>query len=312
MKSSPPAGDDARLSPPAWPALERLEPVARGKVRHLYRIDRGTLLMVASDRLSAFDVVFPEPVPGKGRVLTRLSRFWFVNTRPLAANHLLDTPPETILGKDAPTWLLTRSLVVRSLRPLPLEAVVRARLAGSAWAEYRRTGRVGGQSLPPGLTLGEAFSEPLFTPSWKAPAGEHDRAVDEREYTELAGGPEAAARIRALSLRLFAHAARHAATRGIVLADTKFEFGLDERGEIVLIDEILTPDSSRYWDAALLVPGTTPPSYDKQPVRDYLESTGWDKRPPPPPLPAPLLDALAQRYREITLRLTSPPPPHGG
>ena len=263
--------------------------------------------MVASDRLSAFDVVFPEPVPGKGRVLTALSRFWFAATRSLVPNHLLEERPEAILGADAPRWLLARSLVVRSLSPLPLEAVVRARLAGSAWAEYRRTGRVGGHALPPGLRLGDALPTPLFTPSWKAPAGEHDRAVDEDEYTELAGGPERAAQVRELSLLLFAQATRHAAARGIVLADTKFEFGHDGAGRLVLIDELLTPDSSRYWDATLLTPGLTPPSYDKQPVRDYLESTGWNKTPPPPPLPAALVADLARRYEAITARLTAAP-----
>jgi phosphoribosylaminoimidazole-succinocarboxamide synthase len=301
--------DDARTSPPEWPVLARLAPVAQGKVRHLYRIDGERLLMVASDRLSAFDVVFAEPVPGKGRVLTSLSRFWFRTTRTLVPNHLLEERPEAVLGEDAPPWLLARSLVVRRLEPLPLEAVVRARLAGSAWAEYRRTGRVAGHALPEGLRLGDAFPEPLFTPSWKAPAGEHDRAVDEAEYTRLAGGADAAARIRSFSLLLFAHAARHAARRGIVLADTKFEFGRDGTGAIVLIDELLTPDSSRYWEASRLVPGTTPPSYDKQPVRDYLEATGWNKTPPPPPLPASLLADLARRYEEIARRLTAPEPP---
>jgi phosphoribosylaminoimidazole-succinocarboxamide synthase len=308
-----PAVDDARTEPPDDPALARLEPLARGKVRHLYRIDAERLLMVASDRLSAFDVVFPTPVPGKGRVLTTLSRFWFRKTAALVPNHLLEEEPASVLGENVPRWLLERSLVVRRLEPLPLEAVVRARLAGSAWAEYRRTGRAGGHPLPAGLRLGDALPTPLFTPSWKAPAGEHDRPVDEAEYTRLAGGPERAQRIRNLSLLLFEHAARHAAARGVVLADTKFEFGLDRAGEVVLIDEILTPDSSRYWEAARIVPGTEPPSYDKQPVRNYLESLGWNKKPPPPPLPPAILADLARRYEEITTRLTAPDSPraHG-
>lgn len=312
MTPAPAPGDDARLEPPDGPPLARLEPLARGKVRHLYRIDRERLLMVASDRLSAFDVVFPEPVPGKGRILTALSRFWFRTTRALVPNHLLETAPAEILGNDAPPWLLARSLVVRALAPLPIEAVVRARLAGSAWAEYRAQGGVNGRPLPAGLRLGDPLPEPLFTPSWKAPSGEHDRPVDDREFTELAGGEDVARRVRELSLRLFRAAERHAAERGIVLADTKFEFGRDGRGGIVLIDELLTPDSSRYWDAARLTPGQPPPSYDKQPVRDYLESTGWNKRPPPPPLPSALLADLARRYEEIADRLTGPPRPSGG
>lgn len=298
-----PGSEEARLEPPACPALARLEPIARGKIRHLYRIDHKRLLMVATDRLSAFDVVFPDPVRGKGRVLTDLSRFWFQRTRTVVPNHLLATPPEDILGANAPPWLLTHSLVVERLEPLPIEAIVRAYLAGSAWNEYRKSGRVSDVELPKGLRLGDPLPSPLFTPSWKAPAGAHDRPVDEREYIELAGGPAAAETIRHNALTIFALASRHAAARGIILADTKFEFGRRADGTLVLIDELLTPDSSRYWDAQRWSPGSSPPSYDKQPIRDYLEGLGWDKTPPPPPLPASLLEELARRYETIALRL---------
>ena len=281
-----------------------LELLARGKVRDLYAVDDEHLLIVASDRISAFDVVLPDPIPGKGAVLTGLSRFWFARTRHLVANHLSAIAVDEIVGDPAARSVLHgRALVVRRLRPLPIEAIVRGYLIGSGWKDYRASGAVCGIALPAGLELAAPLPEPLFTPSTKAGKGAHDRNIGFDEAVGLLGR-EVAERVRETSLRLYREAARYAAGRGIIIADTKFEFAVDGDGALVLIDEALTPDSSRFWPADAYRPGRSPPSFDKQFVRDYLEAEGWDKRPPAPRLPEPVIAATAGKYAEAQERLT--------
>ena len=280
--------------------------VQRGKVRDLYEIDESTLLIVTTDRISAFDVVLPTPIPGKGAVLTAISNFWFGRTRAIVANHLSDTPVGSVLTDPAlRAQLEPRSVVVRRLHPLPVEAVVRGYLIGSGWKDYQRTGAICGIPLPAGLRLADRLSEPIFTPSTKAPAGGHDRNIPFQEMSELIGG-ELAERVRALSLRIYREAARYAADRGLIIADTKFEFGLDEGGQLLLIDELLTPDSSRFWSARDWRPGTSPPSFDKQYVRDYLETLDWDKAAPGPELPPQVVERTASKYRQAQEILLGP------
>ena len=280
--------------------------IHQGKVRDSFAIDDEHMLIVASDRLSAFDVVMAEPIPGKGEILTRISNFWFERTRGIVPNHLSGiTVAEVIDDPDLRRLLEHRAVVVKRLKPVPVEAVVRGYLIGSGWKDYQQAGSVCGIQLPPGLRQADRLPKVIFTPSSKAPSGEHDINVDFAAVVDLVGA-ELAAQIRDLSIRVYEHAVEYAAPRGIIIADTKFEFGLDSDERLVLMDEVLTPDSSRFWPMESYAPGTSPPSYDKQFVRDYLETLDWDKRPPPPPIPAAVIEATAAKYREAYERLTGP------
>jgi phosphoribosylaminoimidazole-succinocarboxamide synthase len=272
----------------------------RGKVREMYVVDDERLLMVASDRVSAFDVVMDEPIPGKGAVLTALSAFWFRHTRDVVPNHLLSDDPAELPAEIRPEegrWLL-----VRRAERIDIECVVRGYLAGSAWAEYRRSETVAGEALSAGMVESERLEQPIFTPAIKAETG-HDENISRDRLASLIGS-ELAARLEALSLRLYDAGAAHALSRGLILADTKFEFGSVD-GELTLIDELMTPDSSRYWPADGYAPGGPQPSFDKQFLRDHLESSGWNKEPPPPPLPPGVISGTADRYQEALKRLRS-------
>lgn len=283
--------------------IHQLERVARGKVRDIYALGPDALLMVASDRISAFDVVMPTPIPDKGALLTQLSRYWFERTAHIVRNHLLARTIAEVLGEHPDLDRLgPRSLVVKRLRPLPFEAIVRGYLAGSGWKEYRRTGDISGIRLPAGLAQAEKLPTPIFTPSTKEASG-HDKNISRPHLAQLVGDA-LAAKVEAISLELYRFAAAHAEARGILVADTKFEFGLDESGEVVLMDELLTPDSSRFWPADGYRTGMSPPSLDKQVLRDWLEATGWDKQPPAPPLPADVVARTRSGYLEALDRLT--------
>jgi phosphoribosylaminoimidazole-succinocarboxamide synthase len=283
--------------------LSRLKLVHRGKVRDNYAIDDARLLIVATDRLSAFDVVLPDPIPDKGRVLTTISNFWFARTRAIVANHLTDEPLSKYLHDPAERAMLEgRAVIVRRLTPLPVEAVVRGYLIGSGWKDYQRHGAVCGVPLPAGLALAARLPAPIFTPATKAAAGHHDENISYDQMQTLIGVAHAA-RVRQFALSLYAHAASYALGRGIIIADTKFEFGLDTGDHVVLMDEALTPDSSRFWPVDSYREGTSPPSFDKQYVRDYLETLAWDKRPPGPRLPAEVIAKTAEKYREAERRL---------
>jgi phosphoribosylaminoimidazole-succinocarboxamide synthase len=283
--------------------LDGLELVNRGKVRDIYALDDAHMLIVTTDRLSAFDVVLPQPIPGKGEVLTRVSNFWFQRTGQLVPNHLAEIPLEqAVPDPEARTTLGDRAIVVRRLRPLPVEAIARGYLIGSGWKDYQRTGGVCGIPLPAGLRQADRLPEPIFTPSTKAAVGDHDENVSFEHIADLIGA-ELAGRIRELTLRIYAEAADYALTRGIIIADTKFEFGLDNDGTLHLIDEALTPDSSRFWPAGQYQPGRSPPSFDKQFVRDYLETLDWDKTPPGPTLPDDIITRTAEKYAEAERRL---------
>jgi len=284
--------------------LRGLEKIYEGKVRDLYRVDAQFVLMVATDRLSAFDVVLPDPIPDKGRVLNAISNFWFAKTRHLVPNHLSGRPVASVVRDPKELALLEdRAVIVKRLKPLPIEAVVRGYLIGSGWKDYLHTGGVCGIALPKGLKLAARLPEPLFTPATKAEAGHHDENIS-FAAVELALGADVAAKVRATSLALYELAADHARERGIIIADTKFEFGLDEAGEVTLMDEVLTPDSSRFWPADRYAPGSSPPSFDKQFVRDYLETLPWDKKAPGPRLPADIIARTSEKYREALARLT--------
>lgn len=286
--------------------LSSLTLLGRGKVRDLYDIDPETLLIVTTDRISAFDCVLPDPVPEKGRVLTRISSFWFDRLKSIIPNHLTQRPLASVLkDPEELAQLEGRALIVRKLRPLKVEAVVRGYLIGSGWKDYQRSGTVCGHTLPKGLKLAERLPEVLYTPSTKADLGAHDENID-FEATVTLLGPDLAEAVRDTSLRLYQDAAAHALSRGLIIADTKFEFGLDDQGGLVLIDEALTPDSSRFWPADGYTPGENPPSFDKQYVRDYLESLDWDKTPPAPSLPLEVLQKTAEKYLEAERRLTAP------
>jgi phosphoribosylaminoimidazole-succinocarboxamide synthase len=284
--------------------LPGLDLLHRGKVRDVYAVDRETLLIVATDRLSAFDVVLPDPIPRKGEILTQTARFWFERTRSLVPNHLLERSVDSVLppGVDRTTYQL-RSSVTRRLRPLPIEAVARGYLIGSGWKDYRANGSVCGIPLPAGLQLADKLPAPIFTPATKAAAGEHDENIPYAAVVDLIG-PRLAAQVRDLTLGIYSEAAAYALERGIIIADTKFEFGLDDAGALYLIDEALTPDSSRFWPAAEWQPGISPPSFDKQFVRDYLETLDWNKQAPGPRLPAGIIARTAEKYREAYRRLT--------
>ncbi|QKK01875.1 MAG: phosphoribosylaminoimidazolesuccinocarboxamide synthase [Pseudomonadota bacterium] len=280
-----------------------LDLLHQGKVRDIYAVDDERLLIVASDRLSAFDVVLPDAIPDKGKVLTRISRFWFAQFADHVANHLLDDDLAGVVGdRDLADQLEPRSMLVRRLRPLPIEAVVRGYLAGSGWKEYQATGAICGIALPAGLEQAATLPEPIFTPSTKAAAGSHDENID-FAATQSIVGPELAIRVRDISLSLYRRAAAYARDRGIIIADTKFEFGTDRQARLYLIDEVLTPDSSRFWPVDSWQLGISPPSYDKQFVRDYLETLDWDKTAPGPALPPEIVEQTRQRYLEAERRL---------
>ena len=288
--------------------IKSLPLLARGKVRDNYAVGDDRLLMVASDRLSAFDVVMGEPIPGKGELLTRMAMFWFGRLAHVVPNHLTGTDPESVVAPDERAQVRGRSMLVRRLSPLPIEAVVRGYLAGSGWKEYQQSQSVCGVALPPGLVNASKLPEPIFTPATKAEAGAHDENISFEQAAALIGR-ELAERVRAVSIRLYSEAAAFALTKGIVIADTKFEFGLDADGTLTLMDEVLTPDSSRYWPVESYREGGNPPSYDKQFVRDWLEAARvggqpWDKRAPAPALPADVVARTAAKYREALERLT--------
>lgn len=275
----------------------------RGKVRDVFDLGDGTLLIVATDRLSAFDVVLPDPIPGKGEMLCQISNFWFDKTAHLMRNHLTGIEVSGVLpaGVD-PALYARRAVVTRKLKPVPVEAIARGYLIGSGWKDYQRTGRISGIALPDGLRQAEQLPQPVFTPSTKAAVGDHDENID-FDTMVRAIGPDLAEQVRDATLRLYAFARDHAAQRGIILADTKFEFGTDADGRLYVMDEMLTPDSSRYWPADEYQAGTSPPSYDKQFVRDYLETLDWDKTAPGPRLPAEVIERTRAKYAEALQRL---------
>jgi phosphoribosylaminoimidazole-succinocarboxamide synthase len=288
-------------------SIASLPLLGRGKVRDNYAVGEDRMLMVASDRLSAFDVVMGEPIPGKGELLTRMALFWFDRLAGIVPNHLTGEDPESVVLPAERAQVRQRSMLVRRLVPLPVEAVVRGYLAGSGWSEYRAGGAVCGVPLPPGLQNASRLPAPIFTPATKAAMGAHDENIDYERMAELIGA-DRAAQVRSVALRLYEAAAEYALTRGIIIADTKFEFGLDDAGTLVLMDEVLTPDSSRFWPVEDYAPGGNPPSYDKQFVRDWLErvridGVAWDKRAPAPRLPLEVIDRTAERYREAMRRL---------
>jgi len=284
--------------------LSTLPLIQKGKVRDIYRIDDDHMLIVTTDRLSAFDVVLPTAIPGKGAVLTAISNFWFGRTGHIIPNHLTDRPLAEVIPDPAErARVASRAVVVRKLKPLPVEAIVRGYLIGSGWKDYQQSGAVCGIQLPAGLRQADKLPEPIYTPSTKADVGEHDENIDFDRTVALLG--EALAKqVRDVSLRLYREAAAYALERGIIIADTKFEFGLDGNGALVLIDEILTPDSSRFWPADSYQPGSSPPSFDKQYVRDYLETLDWNKRAPGPELPQEVVNKTAEKYQEALRRLT--------
>lgn len=284
--------------------LSSLPLIKSGKVRDIHDIDAGHMLIVATDRISAFDVVLPDPIPGKGVVLTAVSNFWFGKTTHIIPNHLARLTLEQVLPDAAEREMVAgRAVVVRKLRPLPIEAVVRGYLIGSGWKDYRETGAVCGIKLPDGLRQAEQLPAPIFTPATKAELGEHDENISFEITVELLGA-ELAHRVREVSLEIYRYAAAYARQRGIIIADTKFEFGTDQGGNLVLIDELLTPDSSRFWPADAYRTGISPPSFDKQYVRDYLETLDWDKKPPGPKLPEEVIKNTMAKYQEARQRLT--------
>ena len=284
--------------------LSHLEMIQRGKVRDIYAVDDAHLLIVTSDRLSAFDVILPQAIPAKGEVLTRVANFWFKRTENLLPNHLSDRSLVEIVPDQGQRLLLgDRAIVVKKLTPLPIEAIVRGYLIGSGWREYQRTGAVCDIPLPAKLQQAAQLPEAIFTPSTKAEIGAHDENISYQQTVELLG-QALAERVRDISLQIYSDAAAYAKTRGIIIADTKFEFGVDENNTLHLIDEVLTPDSSRFWPAAHYQTGTSPPSYDKQFVRDYLDTLDWDKTPPAPSLPDEIVFKTAEKYAEAERVLT--------
>lgn len=288
-------------------SIKSLKPLHQGKVRDIYDVDDKTMLLIATDRLSAFDVVLPTPIPEKGAILTQIANFWFEKLGHVVPNHLTGIDPDSLVSDPAEKAQLgRRALVVKKLKPLPIEAIVRGYLVGSGWKEYKTSGTVCGISLPAGLQEASKLPEPIFTPSSKAAVGDHDENISLQRAAELLG-KALAEQVAKVSIQLYQEAAAYALTRGIIIADTKFEFGLDEAGTLHLIDEALTPDSSRFWPADQYVVGKNPPSYDKQYVRDWLESTGWDKTPPGPELPAEVAAKTGEKYREAFEKLTGRP-----
>ena len=285
-------------------ALCGLTKLHTGKVRDIYALDADTMLIVTTDRLSAFDVVLPDPIPWKGHVLNEIANYWFARTTHIVPNHLTGRAVDEIVADPEERALLAgRSVIVRRLHALPIEAVVRGYLIGSGWKDYQHSGAVCGIALPPGLQLASKLPAPIFTPATKADVGAHDLYISVDEAAAR-GGADIAARVRATALALYGYAAQHAAARGLIIADTKFEFGLDADGTLHLIDEALTPDSSRFWPADTWQTGVSPPSFDKQFVRDYLESIHWDKQPPAPRLPQEIIQRTSEKYREALARIT--------
>ncbi len=284
-----------------FPDLKLLK---RGKVRDIYDLG-DSLLLVATDRISAFDVIMDDPIPGKGKILTRISCYWFSCMSSIAGNHLItvDTGQFPDECRKYESDLANRSMLVKKAKPLPVECIVRGYLSGSGWKSYLRSGTICGIKLPPGLLESDRLPEPVFTPTTKAEVGEHDENITFDQVVELVG-QETADRIRSLSLDIYTRAAKIAEDKGIIIADTKFEFGYDENGELILIDELLTPDSSRFWPKETYLPGGPQPSFDKQYLRDYLESLDWDKTPPPPPLPAEVIENTRRKYLEALQILT--------
>ena len=283
--------------------LRSLPLLHRGKVRDLYAVGDDKLLVIQTDRLSAFDVILPVPIPGKGEVLTQLSEFWFTKLSHLVPNHLTGIAPETVVAANERDQVAGRAMVVKRMKPLLVEAVVRGYLAGSGWADYRRTGGISGIALPAGLRQAEKLPQVIFTPSSKAPAGEHDVTISFSDVEKVVGVSHAS-QVRDVSLRLYEEASAFAEQRGVIIADTKFEFGVDRDGKLTLIDEALTPDSSRFWPMDEYRIGISPPSFDKQIVRDWLESQPWDKTPPAPVPPDEVLKRTASRYIEVQRLLT--------
>jgi len=283
--------------------IASLPRIGRGKVRDIYAVGEDKMLIVVSDRLSAFDVVLPDPIPDKGRVLNEMANFWFAKLGHIVPHQLTGIDPESVVkGDDEKAQVRGRSVVVKKLKALPIEAVVRGYLIGSGWKDYQKTGKVCGIELPKGLQQAQKLPEPIFTPATKAAEG-HDENISFEEVEKLVGRP-LAAKVREVSIRLYKEASEYAATKGIIIADTKFEFGTDAKGNLVLIDEVLTADSSRFWPADSYRVGMSPPSFDKQYVRDYLETLDWDKMPPAPRLPPEVIAKTSEKYREALERLT--------
>ena len=286
-------------------AIPALSKIGRGKVRDIYSIDDAHLLLVATDRLSAYDVILPDPIPGKGQVLTEVSNFWFAMMEDLIPNHLTQIELESIIDDDAVRQTLNnRAIVARRLKPLPIEAVVRGYLIGSGWRDYQASGEVCGIALPAGLAQAARLPETLFTPATKAEAGDHDENISFAEAAAMIG-EQLATQVRDISIQIYQRAAAYALERGIIIADTKFEFGLDDAGKLYIIDEILTPDSSRFWPLAEYKTGISPPSFDKQFVRDYLDTLDWDKTAPGPELPEDVIRGTSEKYQEALEILTS-------
>ena len=283
--------------------LQSLKKIYAGKVRDLYEIDARRMLMIATDRLSAFDVILAEPIPDKGKILTAISNFWFEQLKDVVPNHLTGDRAEDLVSAADLPQVEGRAVVAKRLQPVPVEAIVRGYLAGSGWKEYKHSGTVCGIQLPAGLQEASKLPQPIFTPSTKAAVGDHDENISFEQMVDKVGR-ELAEKVRDTAIRLYQTAAEFAAKRGIIIADTKFEFGLDQDGTLVLMDEALTPDSSRFWPADSYREGCNPPSFDKQFVRDWLESTGWNKNPPAPELPDEVAVRTAQKYREALERLT--------
>ena len=283
-------------------SIKSLPRLGKGKVRDIYAVGNDKMLIVASDRLSAFDVVLPDPIPDKGRVLNEMANFWFGKLGHVVPNQLTGIDPESVVAPEEKGQVRGRSVVVKKLKPLPIEAVVRGYIIGSGWKDYQKSGKVCGIELPKGLQQAQKLPEPIFTPATKAETG-HDENISFAEV-EKKIGKELAAKVRDVSIRLYKEASDYARTKGIIIADTKFEFGLDPQNQLVLIDEVLTADSSRFWPADSYQVGMSPPSYDKQFVRDYLESLTWDKTPPAPKLPEDVIARTSQKYRDALERLT--------
>ena len=300
MESRP--REAGRLSALFESSIASLPRLGRGKVRDIYAVGDDKMLIVASDRLSAFDVILPDPIPDKGRVLNQMANFWFSKLAHVIPNQLTGIDPETVVKPQERDQVRGRSVVVRKLKPLPIEAVVRGYLIGSGWKDYQQSGSICGIDLPKGLKQAQKLPQPIFTPATKAESG-HDENISFAQVEKLVGAP-LAARVREVAIRLYREAAEYAATRGIIIADTKFEFGLDDKGELVLIDEVLTADSSRFWPVDSYQVGISPPSFDKQYVRDYLETLDWKKTPPGPRLPPEVIEKTAAKYREALERLT--------
>jgi phosphoribosylaminoimidazole-succinocarboxamide synthase len=289
-------------------SIKSLPLLSKGKVRDIYTVGEDRLLMVTTDRLSAFDVIMQDPIPGKGAVLNQMANFWFKHLEHIIPNHLTGVDPATVVAPDEVDQVTDRAIVTKRLKPILVEAVVRGYLAGSGWKDYQDTGAVCGVALPTGLQNAQKLPEPIFTPAAKADVGDHDENISFAEV-ESRIGSELAKKIRDVSIRLYVEASKYAATRGIIIADTKFEFGLDQQGELVLMDEVLTADSSRFWPAQSYVVGQNPPSYDKQFVRDWLEQAmvdgkPWNKTPPAPRLPEDVIQKTADKYREALVKLT--------